>query len=156
LANTDDLDICNAIFKSFSSVLQMVTDEMNHKLTQEITLEELKTAVVSLSCGKALGHDGLPMKFFQEIVEEITLELLAAYQAMLQLGQLSNKFNQGWIVLIPKSGDPSLIKHQRPITLLKNVYKVLAKLLMIRIHIYLISLGQSRQGLYQGGAYLCI
>jgi len=134
----------------------MVTDEMNHKLTQEIALEELKTAVVSLSCGKALGHDGLPTKFFQETVEEITLELLAAYQAMLQLGQLSNKFNQGWIVLIPKSGDPSLIKHQRPITLLKNVYKVLAKLLMIRIHIYLISLGQSRQGLYQGGAYLCI
>jgi hypothetical protein len=33
----------------------LVTDEMNHKLTQEIALEELKAAVVSLSCGKALG-----------------------------------------------------------------------------------------------------
>jgi hypothetical protein len=43
----------------------MVTDEMNHKLTQEITLKELKAAVVNLSWGKALGHEGLPTKFFQ-------------------------------------------------------------------------------------------
>jgi hypothetical protein len=96
------------------------------------------------------------MKFFQETIEEIALESLAAYQAMLQLGQLSKIFNQGLIMLIPKSGDPSLIKNLRPITLLKSVYKVLAKLLMIRIHIYLISLGQTRHGLWQGGAYLCI
>jgi hypothetical protein len=66
--------------------------------------------MVSSSCDKALGHDGLPTKFFKETVEEIALELLVAYQAMLQLGQLSNFLNQGLIVLIPKSGDPSLIK----------------------------------------------
>jgi hypothetical protein len=61
----DDPKICNAIFKSFSSIPRMVTDEMNHKLTQEITLKELKAAVVNLSWGKALGHEGLPTKFFQ-------------------------------------------------------------------------------------------
>jgi hypothetical protein len=58
-----------------------------------------------------------------------------------------NFSNHGLIVLIPKSRDPSLIKNWHPVTLLKSVYKVLAKLLMIRINIYLISLGQARQDL---------
>jgi hypothetical protein len=57
LANPDDPDICNAIFKNMSSVSWMVIDEMNHKLTQEIALEELKVAVVGLSCGKTFGHE---------------------------------------------------------------------------------------------------
>jgi hypothetical protein len=101
----------------------MVINKMNHKLTQEIALKELKVAVMSLSCVKALGHDGLPTKFFQETVEKIALELLVAYQTMLQLGQFLKFFNHGLIVLIPKFRDPLLIQNWRPITHLLDIIR---------------------------------
>jgi len=37
---------------------------MNVEMIQELTLEEVVEAITSLPKGKALGHDGLSMKFF--------------------------------------------------------------------------------------------
>lgn len=42
--------------------------------------------------------------------------------------------NIGVIALIPKDGDPTLPKNYRPISLLGGFYKIIAKLLALRIH----------------------
>jgi hypothetical protein len=39
---------------------------MNAEMTQELTLEEVVEATTSLPKGKALGHDGLPTKYFSK------------------------------------------------------------------------------------------
>jgi hypothetical protein len=92
-------------------------------------LEEVVEAITSMPKGKTLGHDNLPTEFFQENVEEISPMLLLAFRAMLSLGLASNFINKKMITLIPKSGNHSKLGNWRPITILGNIYKILAKIL---------------------------
>lgn len=43
------------------------TKAMNDTLTQEITHRELRATFRTLTKGKAPGHDGIPIKFFQQL-----------------------------------------------------------------------------------------
>jgi hypothetical protein len=70
-------------------------------------LEEVVETITSLFKGKALSHNGLSTKFFQENVEEIAPMLLLAFRAMLSLGLTSDFINKGMISLISKFGDHS-------------------------------------------------
>jgi len=83
--------------------------------------------------GKAPGHNGIPIEFFQAYAYEVAPTLLKAYTAMLASGEASNYINRGLITLIPKTGDRSKLRNWRPITLLGSVYKILAKTLAGRL-----------------------
>jgi mannosylglycoprotein endo-beta-mannosidase len=106
-------------------------------MTQELMLKEVIEAITSLPKGKAPCHDGLLTKNFQENVEETAPTFLLAFRAMLSLGMTSDFINKRMITLIPKSEDHSKLGNWRPITLLGSIYKVLAKILAIRIQIHL-------------------
>jgi hypothetical protein len=56
-----------------------------------------------------LGHVGLPMKFFYDTFDDIRPYILEMLQVMMGLGQLSEFFNHGLIVLILKLGEHSLM-----------------------------------------------
>jgi hypothetical protein len=98
-----------------------VSDSDNDELTKNLTLKEIKEAIAAMPKGKAPGSDGIPTKFFQDLVEEISPTLLQAFSAMLGRGETSEWTNKGLITLIPKSGDHSKIGNWRPITLLGSV-----------------------------------
>ncbi len=66
-------------------------------------------------------------------MDEIAPTLLRAFKAMLAQGRTSPHINKGVITLIPKSGDHSKLRNWRPITLLGNTYKILAKTLAGRL-----------------------
>ncbi len=102
-----------------------------------MTLKEILKAIHALPKGKAPGHDGIPMEFFQECANEVAPMLLKAFTAMLDTGEASASINKGLITLIPKYGDHSKLDNWRPITLLGNVYKILAKALVGRIQAFL-------------------
>ncbi len=56
-----------------------VSDLANDELTKDLTLKEIKEAIAAMPKGKAPGSDGIPTKFFQELVEEISPTLLQAF-----------------------------------------------------------------------------
>ncbi len=87
------------------------TTDVNEALTQNLTLEEIHKAIQALSKGKALGHDGIPIEFFQACASEVAPTLLKAYTAMLTSGEASNYINRGLITLIPKTGDCSKLRN---------------------------------------------
>ncbi len=97
----------------------------------------MKEAIAALPRGETLGHNGFPIELFQDTFEEIGGDLLEAFKAMQNLGQLSNFLNKSLIILIPKFGDCPQIGNWCPISLLGSVYKILAKLLSIHIQIHL-------------------
>jgi len=80
---------------------------MNATMTQDLTLEEVVKAITSLPKGKALGHDGLSIEFFQENIKEIAPTLLLTLWAMFSQGLTLDFINKGTITLISKSGDHS-------------------------------------------------
>jgi len=86
-------------------------------------------AIKALPKGKALGHDGVPMEFFQEFQKEVALMLFLAFSVMLRAGATSAHIIKGLITLIPKSSDQARLNNWRPITLLGSIYKVFAKTL---------------------------
>jgi len=87
----------------------------------------LREAILAMPKDKAPGCDGISMEFFQEFISEVSPTLLQAFLAMLRNGETSELFNKGLIILIPKSGDHARIGNWRPITLLRSLYKILAK-----------------------------
>ncbi len=116
----------------WESVKTKVSQVANERLTEELTLEDIQGAVRALPKGKAPGHDGLPIEFFQEFEPDIAPTLRLAFVAMLRAGATSNFINKGSITLIPKSGDRAKLGNWRPITLLGSIYKILAKALANR------------------------
>lgn len=55
------------------------------------------------------------------------------YNEAILKGSLGSSINKGTIKLIPKDGDKALIKNWRPITLLNVSYKIMAKMLAMRL-----------------------
>ena len=55
-----------AIKKILEDLPRTFTVDMNTSLSEEITEAELSSAVQSMAKGKAPGHDGIPMEFFQK------------------------------------------------------------------------------------------
>jgi len=109
LVELENEEVCATQAKIFAFVPKMVTKAMNRELIKEITIEELKEVVNVLLGGKAPKHNVFPTKFFQNTFEETRGDLVEAFKAMLNLGQLLDFFNRGLIVLILKYGDCSKI-----------------------------------------------
>jgi hypothetical protein len=110
---------------------------MNSELTRELSLKEIQEAISAMPKDKAPGADGIPTEFFQDFSSEIALTLLLAFKAMLTIGETSEQINMGIITIIPKSGDHSRIGNWRLITLLGNLYKILAKTLARHLQAHL-------------------
>jgi hypothetical protein len=123
--------------RCWESVPVRATADANETLTQNLTLEEIHKAIQALPKGKAPGHDGIPIEFFQTCASEVAPTLFKAHTAMLASGEASNYINRGLITLIPKTGDRSKLKNWRPITLMGSVYKFLAKTLAGRLQAFL-------------------
>jgi hypothetical protein len=117
----------------WQSVPGMVTGDANASLVNSLSLEEVGRTIRTLSKGETLGHDDIPMEFFHECEQEIALDLLQAFTALLSKGETSAYINKGVITLIPKSRDHAKLNNWRPITLLKSIYKILAKVLAGRL-----------------------
>jgi len=117
----------------WKSVPAKVTQAMNERLTRDLSFKDVTDAIKALPKGKAPGHNGVPMEFFQEFKKEVAPMLLHAFSAMFRVSTTSAHINKGLITLIPKSRDRARLNNWRPITLLGSLYKVLAKTLARRI-----------------------
>jgi mannosylglycoprotein endo-beta-mannosidase len=128
-----------------------VTIDANAALTKELTLEEIHIAIQALPKSKAPGHDGIPIEFFQACAFEVAPVLFKAYTAMLASSEASAYINMGLITLIPKTGDRSILRNSRLITLLGSVYKILAKALAGRLQAFLPSIIRPNQTDFEEG-----
>jgi hypothetical protein len=102
-------------------------------LSQNISIEEIETAIKALSNDKAPGSDGFLIEFYKANISWICKDLHDVYTEAISKGTLGPKINKGIIKLLPKDGDKALIKNWRPITLLNVSYKILAKILALRL-----------------------
>ena len=109
------------------------TCDMNETLAKDITKRKLSAAVSSMAKGKALGHNGIPIEFFQKMWTTIGNEfhhmvIKGTKEEILHEGVI-----KGFISLIPKEGDSKDLNYWRSITLLTNNYKFFAKALQLRL-----------------------
>ncbi|XP_051220216.1 uncharacterized protein [Lolium perenne] len=108
-------------------VASVVTSEMNSFLRRPFTVEEVKTALVSMGDLKAPGPDGMPAIFYKRFWELIGAKVQLEVLGVLNGGPIPVGSNEIVIVLIPKINKPERVKDLRPISLSNLVFKVVCQ-----------------------------
>jgi hypothetical protein len=112
---------------------KMINTEMNDKLTKNLTEEEVWDAIKSLQEGKSPEIDGLPIEFYKKAWPFLKQEITNMYRHILKFQNLSNTQSSGIITLLYKGGSKEKLGNWRPISLLCSDYKILTKVLTIRL-----------------------
>lgn len=110
-----------------------ISAEDNIMLTANFEESEIKEAIWNCDGYKCLGPDGYNFKFFKkfwDLLKSDVYKLVSEFQAN---GKLARGYNSSFICLIPKRENPVQIGEFRPISLIGNLYKILAKLLAGRL-----------------------
>ncbi|KAJ8051046.1 hypothetical protein HOLleu_04468 [Holothuria leucospilota] len=110
-----------------------LSEEMKVTLDEPITLEELRVAIDSMLANKSPGIDGLSKEFYKVFFDIIGPDLLSVYNEVFSRGSLSLSQRTAVITLLPKEGDLLDPANRRPISLLTVDYKILSKVLQLRI-----------------------
>ncbi|KAL6189460.1 hypothetical protein ACLB2K_040849 [Fragaria x ananassa] len=123
----DDSGLVDSIIPS------MVTEEENNFLTTIPSPEEILKAVKAMDFDSAPGLDGFNRNFFACCWDIVGADVVNAVPYFFVNGQLSASFNSGLIILIPKEEHADSIKQFRPIILTNFVFKIILKILALRL-----------------------
>ena len=116
-----------------STIKDKLSEEQKVSLERDITLQELKNALMDTNKEKTPGYDGLPYEFYITFWNLIAQDFLEVTQYSLYTAKyLSCSQTTSIITLIYKKDDRMKIINWRPISLLCCDYKIIAKALANR------------------------
>ncbi|CAL9028823.1 unnamed protein product [Prunus brigantina] len=114
-------------------VRTVITGDMNDRLLQAFTLEELEHTLFQMFPTKAPGHDGMPALFFQKYWHIVGDKVANKCLQILNGEGSVREFNHTLIALIPKVKMPTTVLEFRPIILCTTIYKLIAKTVANRL-----------------------
>ncbi len=117
----------------FLEGLPKVDEESNNELQQTLSFQELYSAMMSMENGKSPGIDGLTVEFYKTLWPVIGEDLLAVFNDCLKSGLLPLSCRRAVITLLLNKGDLQYISNWRPVSLLCSEYKILSKVLALRL-----------------------
>ncbi|XP_020261317.1 uncharacterized protein LOC109837465 [Asparagus officinalis] len=117
----------------------------------QVSREEIRDAVFSMSENKAPGPDGFSMSFFKTAWGIIGDEVSVAIEDFFKNGKLLGEINSTSINLIPKVQCPKMPSDFRPIACCNCLYKFISKILTNRIKSVMGSLVNEAQSAFVKG-----
>jgi hypothetical protein len=110
-----------------------VSDAENALLSRVLDADQVKKVVWEMNSHKAPGPDGLPGLFFKKYWDTVGMQVIAAVQSFFRDGWLLSQMNHTYITLIPKRQGASNFNQFRPISLCNFYYKIISKILVLRL-----------------------
>ena len=110
-----------------------LTQQDKDILEENITENEIKTAIFSAKNNKSPGEDGIISEFYKEYWYLIKDDFMGLIKEVFDNYELSETQNRGLISLLYKCGERENIGNWRPITLLNTDYKIISKILANRL-----------------------
>lgn len=104
-----------------------ITDELLLDKLNPPSEYEIKEYIKDLSVGKVVGPDDLPVEFFKHTSEYIVKHIHRLFSLSLALGRMPALWKKARISPIYKSGNKTLLKNYRPISLLCILEKLLER-----------------------------
>lgn len=111
----------------------MVTEEENKDLIKISSLEEIKESIWQLHLLKSSGPYGFPAIFYRFYWRIVQNRIVWCVQEFFHYGRIEEDMNNSLIVLISKTDQPSTFDGFRPRSLYNFSYKVVAKIIAIRL-----------------------
>ncbi|KAJ4921827.1 hypothetical protein JOQ06_024653, partial [Pogonophryne albipinna] len=109
-----------------------ITPAQEGELDQPLKPSEIADSIRLIQSGKAPGPDGYPIEFYKTCIDKLTPLLLRMFEDSLDRGTLP--LTEAVVIVLLKPGkDNSECSSYRPISLLNVDYKILAKILAIRL-----------------------
>ncbi|KAL4383574.1 hypothetical protein GQ457_15G020780 [Hibiscus cannabinus] len=119
--------------KQFNCELPKLKESSSFRLERQFTEEEVWSVLSKMEASKAPGPDGFNMGFLKKLWGSLKRDIMAFFDNF-SSGNLEDfTFNHSFIVLVPKNRSPVSLDDYRPISLVGCIYKLLAKVLAIRL-----------------------
>ena len=103
-------------------------------LDRPFSEEEIHNVVLHLNNKKAPSPNGFTIAYSQEGWETIKDDLLRVFLEFHNNGLINQSTNATFIALVPKNSQISRILDYGPISLVTSLYKIIAKVLLGRLH----------------------
>jgi hypothetical protein len=103
------------------------------ELEKPCSIEEIKLVLKSFSKDKSPGPDGWTVEFFLKFFDLIGNDVQEAVEESRNSGSMVRSLNSTFIALILKVDKPTSFGDFRPISLCNLAYKVIAKLIGMRL-----------------------
>ena len=108
-----------------ASLLPGITDPMNYR-----------ECLNHLARNKAPGPDGIPNELLQALPDTLQQAIHQLMILMWTKAEIPRHWTASETVLLPKKGDPLLIKNKRPIALSNTIYKLYTSLVTLNIVLF--------------------
>ena len=135
----------NSIIELGSLPLTQITEQGKNSLIREVSRQEVEAALNSMASDKSPGPDGLNARSIKFLWPLIRVKIEAFIRKFLESGTLRAGVNSSFISLIPKMQEPKSVKDFRPISLINTTFKILTKLLAVRLSNHMPSLISDNQ-----------
>ena len=114
-----------------------VSEEINHSLSQEISVDEVQKDVASLKSGKACGLDHIHAEMLKTGRKDVVLFMTKLFNTIFDKGIYPSDWAKAIIVPIHKKGDIHLADNYRGVSLLSIVSKCYTSILNTRLYNWL-------------------
>lgn len=127
-------DISESTINEFFSTIHFpqLSDDDRRSCEGAFAMEECRAALKLMARNKVPGISGFTAEFFEYFWDSIGPLVVEYFNESVEHG-LHVSQRRGVIILLPKKGDQKLLKNKRPICLLDVLYKIIAKVVAIRI-----------------------
>ena len=121
------------IEEALSEVSTTITGSINNDLVAPVTEWEVKLALFAMHPEKAPDPDGMTALFYQKFWDIVKEDLTHMVNQFLFHGEVANGLNDTNICLIPKTTRPNVMSQFRHISLCNVSYKIISKVLCLRL-----------------------
>ncbi|GKV18315.1 hypothetical protein SLEP1_g28713 [Rubroshorea leprosula] len=127
--------LTHSFHDSFNNIQNghIVSSSSWHLLTSPPSDSEIKKAIFSMKPFKAPGPDGLHATFFQKFWLLLKDKLCLEIRDIFSSGVMPDSWSASLIALIPKNSNPESISQFRPIGLCNVPYKIVTKIIVLRL-----------------------
>jgi hypothetical protein len=125
------------IHKVASYLPRLVGEEDNERMYRAVTREELLYVLNFFKKDRSPGPDDWTVEFYIEFFDLLGDDLLEVVEEVRTYGRVHVSFNSTFIALIPKVDCPKTFDGFRPISLCNCIYKIISKVIAVRLKIVL-------------------
>jgi hypothetical protein len=110
-----------------------LNQDERERLDSDLSISEFDDAIKEIKTNTSPGIDGISNRFIKKFWKLFRCPLFKYATFCLNKGELTENFRSAKVRLIPKKGDPKKISNWRPISLLNCFYKIISRVLTMRL-----------------------